>query len=330
MSRCLRLTMMLAGLLMLLPGYAGALEIIYPADGTFIRQSDFVVIKFGKQPAIEGVIVELNGGRTDMIDVSGADYKAAFGDMLILQPEFDPGENSIKVEGYAGGSKVAEAAAKTWYQVDPTGQAPEGYRPFVMHTPEKEALCASCHTMNPDKVQLQSPDPAQNPCASCHKRRLNHKYVHGPAGVWRCTYCHDPNSKPARYAVRGDGEADICGECHAEQISGFKSSPHVHGPVEAGLCSICHDSHASEQPAQVALAINELCYACHDAIKGQPHVARGVTGQPHPVGGVPDPSRPERDLACTGCHDPHRGNSEFYFVNGIKGRFGLCGRCHRK
>ncbi|TYO95041.1 putative CXXCH cytochrome family protein [Geothermobacter ehrlichii] len=327
----LLLSLLFAGMLLVgLVSSGGALEIVYPADGTSITRSNFVIVKAGTSPAIEGMIIELNGGRTDMIDVSSPEYKAAFGDFLILQPEFDPGENSIRVEAYAGGKKLAEAKARIWYQVDPLAPPPEGYRPFRMHTPQREALCASCHNMNPDKVELQVADATQNPCASCHKRRLNHKYVHGPAGVWRCAYCHDANGRSTRYAVRKDGDAGLCGECHAEQIRQFQSSPYVHGPVAAGLCSVCHDSHATDNPAQVLAPINDLCLACHDSVRGVPHVARGISGESHPLSGVPDPSRPGRDLSCTGCHDPHSGNSKYYFQNGIRSRFGLCGKCHRK
>ena len=56
--------------------------------------------------------------------------------------------------------------------------------------------------MNPDQAELKAEDAAANPCASCHRRMLNEKYVHGPAGVYRCAYCHDPASRPSKYRAR--------------------------------------------------------------------------------------------------------------------------------
>lgn len=320
----------LSGLLLFSLGSALALEIFYPADGTYITRSNFVVIKAGKTPAIDGMIVELNGGRTDLIDVSSPEYRAAFDDFLILQPEFEPGENSIKVEGFAGGSKVSEAAVKVYYLKELTEVPPSNYQPFVMHTAKNEQLCASCHNMQPDKVELQTVAAGQNPCASCHKRMLNRKHVHGPAGVYRCTYCHQSDSKPQRYEVRKDGDAELCNECHAEQSKAFKANTYVHGPVGAGMCSVCHDSHATDNPAQLLAPINEICLGCHEAVAEQPHVARGISGQTHPLTGVPDPSNAGQELSCASCHNPHGGMNPFLFQRGITNRFGLCGLCHKK
>ena len=315
------------GLLGTLP--ARALQLVYPADETSVHRSDFLISKGGEQPALEGMTVEINGAKSDIIDISGDDYRAAFKDFLILQPSFDPGRNVVKIEGYRGGQVVARQSATIYFMAGPYDVPPEGFPTFVMHRPETEALCAGCHNMNPTPEQLAQASPVKNPCAACHRRMLQDKYVHGPAGVFRCTYCHQPDSTPNRYQAQ-DGDAGLCNQCHQDKVDEFKKNKFVHGPVAVGLCSVCHDAHASNNPAQAVLPINDLCLSCHAKVAESPHVVRGIRGEAHPLKGVQDPSRPDRDLSCVSCHNPHGGNSEYYFVRNIQGRFSLCSLCHTK
>lgn len=326
------LSALLFGVLCILiwSGSALSLEIVYPSDKTYFPRSNFLIIKGGNAPALEGMTIEINGAKSDVIDISGADYKAAFADFLILQPEFDPGKNKVTVEGYAGGKKVGEIAADVYYlDGDPTAIPPSGYRPFVMHLPEKEALCAPCHNMEPDKAELRAETEALNPCASCHRRMLNKEYVHGPAGVYRCVYCHEPGSKPEKYRARSTG-ADLCNECHLDKVKDFNNNKFVHGPVGVGLCTACHDPHASDHEAQLTAWVNTVCLGCHSAFNASSHVIRGVTGKGHPLQDVDDPSNPGHPLSCAGCHDPHGGNASALFRGGLTSRFGLCQRCHKK
>ncbi len=309
------------------PGWA--LEIIYPAHGSSIVRSDFLIIKAGDSPVIEAITVEFGGAKSGMIDISGAEYRKAFGDFVILLPGFDPGKDSVKVAGFAGGKQVAEASADFYFLTRPGEVAPAGYSPFVMHLPEKEALCAPCHNMNPEPALLDNESAAKNPCGSCHQRRLNYEYVHGPAGVFQCIYCHEPDSKPAKYANRVE-EAKLCAECHEHKVDEFKARQYIHGPIEAGLCSVCHDSHASAHFGQLNAAVNDLCLGCHGAIVKDSHVVRGVGGQGHPLEGPVDPANPDRQFSCIGCHDPHGGNSSSYFQRGISERMSLCQLCHKK
>jgi len=331
MLKKMMLAMLLAaGCSVLLPlRPALGLEIVYPSDKTYVVRSNFLVIKGGAQPPLEGMTVEINGAKSDLIDVAGADYRAAFKDMLILQPQFDPGKNVVTVEGYAGGAVVASAKAEIYYlNGDPSAIPPAGFAPFVMHLPQKEALCAPCHNMRPDKAEMLLESAAANPCASCHRRMLDHKYVHGPAGVYRCGYCHDAGSQP-RYKPRVEG-AKLCMECHEDKMRGYNANKYVHGPVGAGLCLVCHDAHASEYPGQLLATTNQICVGCHDTVKRGEHVGRGVGGAGHPLDGVPDPTRPQRMLSCASCHDPHGGEVSALFRRGIKGRFSLCQMCHKK
>jgi predicted CXXCH cytochrome family protein len=183
--------------------------------------------------------------------------------------------------------------------------------------------------MQSSAAELKSATTASNPCASCHKRMFNAKFVHGPEGVFQCIDCHDRNSAPNRWQVSKD-EVTLCGECHTDKIAEIKKDAFVHGPVASGSCTVCHDPHASEQPAQLHAPINALCSGCHGSVAKGQHVVRGVSGQGHPLDQGSDPLRPGRTMSCASCHDPHGGSSEYFFAGNVTSRFALCGRCHQK
>jgi predicted CXXCH cytochrome family protein len=320
----------LVGMLLFTGGAAWALEIVYPADKTFFARSNFLIIKGGSEPPLEGITIDVDGAKSDIIDIGSPEYRAAFQDFLILEPDFEPGKNVIQVEGFAGGKKVATARAEVYYlDSDLTAQPPAGFKPFIMHRPESEAKCAPCHNMASDKVEQQLTTAVGNPCASCHSRMLNRSHVHGPAGVYRCTYCHQADSRPNRYQPR-NGDGRICNECHIDKVKAFNANKFVHGPVAAGICLVCHDPHASDNTAQLLAPINTVCLNCHEEIGKSTHVVRGVTGKGHPLQGVPDPSRPGVTLSCASCHDPHGGAGKDFFRRGITSRFALCQMCHQK
>lgn len=319
----------LIGIVLLTAAGASALEILYPADKTWVIRSNYLILRAGGDPPADAVTVEINGVKSDPFDISGEQYRDAFGDFLILEPEFDPGRNVIVVEGYAKGEKKGEARAEVFFSDSPSAVPPTGFSRFVMHLPEKEAACVPCHNMKPDAAAMRASTAGANPCASCHKRMLAKKNVHGPAGVWNCAYCHPSDTKPAKYQAR-EGDAKVCNECHSDKVKEFKANKFVHGPVEAGLCSACHDAHATDNPAQLHAPINDLCLGCHDVIGKGVHVVRGVGGKGHPLKGVKDPSSPGKELSCTGCHDPHGGKSPYLFQRGIESRFVLCQLCHKK
>ena len=58
-------------LLMLAAMPALALEIFYPADGTYVIHSDFLIIKAGE--GIEGLTLEIGGEKSELLDISGDD-----------------------------------------------------------------------------------------------------------------------------------------------------------------------------------------------------------------------------------------------------------------
>ena len=313
------------------PAPALAIEIIYPADKTMVLRSDFLIVKGGDKPPLEELIIDIHGEVSDPIDISSAEYKEAFADFLILEPEWDPGKNTIIVKGLVGGKVVATAKAEIFYSshADPIAIIPQGFKPYVLHTPEKEALCVLCHNMNPTAAELRGATAENNPCAACHARMFDKKFVHGPEGVFQCADCHDSKSKPQRWQITKD-ELTLCGECHIDKIDDFKKNAFVHGPVATGNCVVCHNPHASDQPAQLNAPTNNLCSGCHSSIKEGVHVVRGVAGKGHPLSKAKDPLRPDRTFSCASCHNPHGGAGSAFFIKNHTGRFALCQECHKK
>jgi predicted CXXCH cytochrome family protein len=312
-----------------MPDKVWSLEIIYPQDGTYVTKSNYLIITGGSDPLLDGMMIEIDGIKSDILDLSSEEYRSLYGDKLVVEPIFDPGENTIVVEGYLNGDKIASARATVYYLADETKAQPSDYRKEVFHAAMREEPCAACHNMQPTQVQMQDPSPAGNPCASCHARMLNRAHVHGPAGVYECTYCHDMESKPTRYQLKLD-VAELCQECHEDQGTG-ESMPFLHGPVDAGMCLICHDPHASNQPSQLLAEVNQLCLGCHSNVGDSPHVISMISGgRTHPLAGPVNPRIPEQVLNCASCHNPHGGLSAEYFVGDSKSSMQLCRECHNR
>lgn len=316
-------------LVLLLCCNALALQLVYPLDGTYVTKSNYLIVKGGTDPLLSGLAIEINGVKSDIIDISLEAYRAAFGDMLIVEPSFDPGRNRIIVEGYLGEEKISTVTATIYYQDRIDKAPPSDFNLEVFHFPEREKSCAGCHNMTPSPAELANPDPRKNPCASCHMRMLDKAHVHGPAGVYECTYCHEVSSTPNKYQPR-PGDAVLCMECHEDKQAEYRKSKFVHGPIEAGLCMVCHDPHASNQRSQLIKPAYDLCVSCHEKIAKEPHVTRGSSGKPHPLKGVANPAGLGEDLSCASCHDPHAGTVKAMFRWGISSRMALCGKCHKK
>lgn len=319
----------LFAVLMLLPACGYALQLVHPLDGTYLYRSGHLIVKGGDTPELDGVTIEINGVKSDLVDIASPAYRKAFRDFVILEADFDPGENRVLVEGYVGGRRVAEIRGTIFLADEQGAPPPARFRAGNFHFPEREGACQGCHNMNPTAKELEGATRETNPCGSCHGRMIDRKHVHGPAGVFQCTFCHQPDSRPVKYTVVA-GDGGICLECHADKMVEFKRSKFVHGPVEAVICVVCHDPHASDHSAQLQKETNQLCLECHAKIGTGIHVVRGMEGKGHPLSGPTNPADPSRPFHCASCHDPHKGKNESLFAYNLDSRFALCQKCHRK
>jgi predicted CXXCH cytochrome family protein len=304
---------------------ADALELIWPLQGTYVTKSNYLIIKGGRDPFLDGLSIEINGVKSDVIDLRGEEYRALFADKLVVEPIFDPGENLVIVEGFMNGERMVTKQMTIFYLADRSSPPPAGYTKAVFHLAGQEAPCRECH-------QLPTADASsvdQSSCASCHARMLNEAHVHGPAGVFECLYCHDAGSAPLKYQPRA-GDATVCTECHDDQLQVSETQKYLHGPLQTGMCLVCHDPHASAQPGQLVVEVSSLCLSCHAAVADSPHVTSGTSGASHVLQGPSNPMDPTKPFGCSSCHDPHGGASESYFVGGVEGRMNLCVLCHKK
>ncbi len=316
-------------LLLLIPGRAiAAMQLIYPADKSWVYRSDYLILKTN-DTAITGVRITVNGIDGDIMQISSPGYRRSFRDFLIVQPLWDKGKNTILIEGFSGSFKVQSVSAEIFF--NPLGDrslVPTGFRAMVLHTPENEKICVSCHIMAAAGGNAAS--AGSSTCATCHRQIPQVKYPHEPVTSFTCTYCHTKTDNPRHGLSRRD--TALCYDCHADKADDIKKFAFPHGPVAAGMCELCHDSHGTNFPAFMHTSINELCLSCHEKIGKSSHVLSSTAGIGHPMSGRDDvsPKRKGKELSCVSCHDPHGGKVRYFFVSGKADRLELCQFCHAK
>lgn len=203
------------------------------------------------------------------------------------------------------------------------------------HGPTVNQQCLSCHlqSVRPWRIGLPAAK-IKDICIACHtskKAWFTRKVPHGPLNVGGCTLCHDPHGENNRYQLWAEGSMTLCITCHSDKqklVSRKKEErvPFVHGIISGMGCIACHDPHATDNLFVLKKPINELCTSCHTFLAG---ISRGHPVDRHPLSGRKDPRRPGRELACTGCHDPHGSSYQHLLIQTpLGGR--LCRECHNK
>jgi len=316
--------------LVLLPAsVSAALQLIYPAEKSWVYRSDYLILKTN-DPAVTGVKITVNGIDSDIMQIGSPDYRRAFQDILIVQPLWDKGKNSLLVEGFSGTRKVQSVATEIFF--NPSGDIkliPPGFAANVLHTAEGEKLCSHCHDRMAATDKSASSGES-SPCRTCHGKMVKVAYPHEPMTSFTCSYCHSDSGSP-RFKV-GKRDAPLCFECHADKETDIKKFTNPHGPVAAGYCEICHDPHGTDFPAFMRRPINEVCLSCHEKVAKSPHVVGSSGREGHPLSGRKDisPKRKGKELSCASCHDPHGGVVRYFLVSRSTERMALCQFCHAK
>lgn len=81
-----------------------------------------------------------------------------------------------------------------------TGRAaPAGYVPELFHSRENEAVCSGCHQLEATSHGSSPKKPEEVICFACHRNTPTGRHIHGPAAVWHCLSCHNPDLYPVKY-----------------------------------------------------------------------------------------------------------------------------------
>lgn len=307
-----------------------ALQLIYPSENSWMYRSDYLILKTNDL-AISGIRLTVNGVDSDILEMSSSEYRKFFQDLLIVQPVWDKGKNTLLIEAFIGDKKIQSLTTELFY--NPSGErsvVPASFNDSLLHTPERSKLCTPCHDMSPSAGKNASSNPESSPCATCHYKLAKVKHPHEPVASFSCSYCHQATGNPA-HAVTRRGVA-LCFECHSDKADEIKKVTFPHGPVVAGYCEVCHDPHGTDFPGFMRKPINEVCLSCHEKILKTPHVLRSSGGEGHPLAGKADisPKRKGKELSCASCHDPHGGVTRYFLVSRKDERMALCQYCHAK
>ena len=233
--------------------------------------------------------------------------------LFAFRVSLEPGNNPFYLQVLNNDMvELAKDTINYFYPSDIIDESPgTNFKTSSFHSIENENGCSDCH------VELVNDN-----CIACHSSILDHNTVHPILEEDDCSVCHDPDSSP-RHQLLGDmrDDTEYCVMCHGDIEEAISDVEYIHAPATEG-CIMCHDAHASSSETLTVIPVFDICAYCHEEMADTPHPI-----PTHPISGVPDPSRPGKELTCTSCHNPHGSDhSSLLYQEG----YGICKRCHKK
>ena len=174
--------------------------VLYPKDRSVVGAKVNLVLDPTEIPFFQ---VTVNGMPYPVVDTSQGAH--AFQGLALV-----PGFNIISVNvlapaEFSGKDKktqavIASRSINVYSSAGAFGKLPPGFTKEPFHTRERESTCSSCH-----RLEVEAQDKAARKredvlCSVCHLKIPEGEHIHGPAAVWNCLSCHDPELYPAKYA----------------------------------------------------------------------------------------------------------------------------------
>lgn len=162
-----------------------------------------------------------------------------------------------------------------------------------------------------------------------HAQRSDPRSPFAP-GQFQCEACHGPAGDHTKRKRRGEERPSVpffsstsdktaaennavCSSCHESHVTlDWAGSTHQ---AEDLVCSDCHSVHKSHDPMLQTHTQAQGCFGCHLE-------QRADSNKPfnHPIR--------ELRMACSDCHEPHGGSSDFMLVRNSTNE--TCYTCHQE
>ncbi len=180
--------------------------------------------------------------------------------------------------------------------------------------------CVDCHT---DQAKLRESLSASEAAASesggqagaggqpADSERWELVYLDNPEfletmhGRYGCITCHGGTGDTLLVEVAHTGlvrrpsAADLCVDCHVEEVSTAESSPHA---SVSGYRDVLFTRSSADKIGALEAGIVNHCEPCHTATCGQCHVSRAATEGGELVTGHLFEDTQAVNLTCAGCH----------------------------
>lgn len=200
----------------------------------------------------------------------------------------------------------------------------------TVHPPAQRRFCTICHTPHGEEVEsgyLERLVESQRGLAIFNfldrirsRLRLSFKTLFLAHAEESTSASLGPTgAKPGKKSVFVSKFPAMCFRCHLEK-KGELRLPSKMAPFEDGQCHLCHDPHGSEYLRLTRDKMPNLCFGCHDAIKGGPNGETTADYRKKPVR-----MGPFDNGDCLGCHFPHASNNSPLLRNRLPE---LCFDCH--
>jgi predicted CXXCH cytochrome family protein len=117
------------------------------------------------------------------------------------------GNNDSTGTGRSDKNKQRLVLLSTWERqvfsmrgISAEGTVPAGFNKDPFQSRDRETGCSGCHDLETPPLDNALPkDPEEVICYACHRKTPTGKHIHGPAAVWSCLSCHNPDLYPAKY-----------------------------------------------------------------------------------------------------------------------------------
>jgi predicted CXXCH cytochrome family protein len=210
----------------------------------------------------------------------------------------------------------------------------------IQHSPFRRGQCARCHDPHAGNFPALALANSAEICGSCHPSSAKFRTDHGgfPVETAACNQCHDPHASSGAGLFRGtlhapfdggdcstchagsggaapfalvSGQAELCGDCHEQQVAESVAASFPHVSAGGGSCTSCHNPHAGEGSALLNDDQASVCLGCHDPGGSK----SGIEGR----------FSSHSDLDCAQCHNPHGGNRPLLLA---EDPILMCNECH--